>query len=226
MKIFSLDSPFHKYGTILFDLIVLSLLWFVLSGTFLFIPALMSDELITGLIPLIIMSFLMPTATAAVLNSVNHVFIKEDGYLMGSFFTIYRRKFLRCLGLGGVSLLLFSISAFNLWSVTYGPIELSFLGGIYLFIYAEYLMITTYASALLTETDMSVKKLMKYAFLLSNKHIAYSLGIFVPMIIIGLMLLETNNLLILIFGSGPSLWFIGWLLYTKVFDKYYLDKLA
>jgi len=205
MRFFSLDSSFHKYGTILFDLIVLSVLWFFITfGT---------------------LGILAPMATAAVFNSLNHVMIKEDGYLMASFFGVFKGKFLRSIGLSLVGAVLFGFAIFNVWSITYGPVDMPYLLGLYLMIFVEVLVSMIIASALLAETDMKLKTLVKYGFLLANKHFLISLASLGALGLILLLVLQTNNLLFIFAGMAPAFWFIAWLLHTKVFEKYYLDKL-
>ncbi len=205
MKFFSLDSPFQKYGTILFDLIALNVFWLIIT--------------------LATLGFLSPMTNSAMFNSINHTFIAEDGYMTRSFFTIFRRKLLRGLGLSLIGFLMYGLAAFNIWSVYSGMFSASFLMPFYLVLLAEIAVTMLFASALLAETDMSIKLLLKYGFLLSVKHALISLFCIVGIIGLAYLSVFVNPIFALI-GVAPLFWYMGWLIYTKVFSKYYLDKLV
>lgn len=205
MKFFSLDSGFHKYGTILFDLIALSIFWFFTAfGT---------------------IGLLAPLASAAMFNSINHTMIEEDGYMTASYFSTIKSKFVKSLGLTLIGLLLFGMSIFNIWSVWSGLFTAGFLLPLYLLIFFEVTVTMLFACALLTETSMNLKQLMKYGFLLSNKHFLISLACIAGILGLGYLGLF-HNLIFFFIGVGPLFWLFTWLIYTKVFTKYYLDKLA
>jgi len=204
MKFFSLDSDFHKYGTILFDLIVLSALWFI------------TVFLTLGL--------LSPLANAAMFNSMNHTLIEEDGYMMQSYFILFKKKFFKALGLTLIGILLFGMASFNIYTVVSGIFKASFLLPLYLLVFAEVTIIMLFASALLAETDMTLKQLMKYGFLLSNKHILVTLACLGSIVALGYLCVMYNPMFMLI-GLAPLFLLHTWLIYTKVFSKYHLDKL-
>lgn len=204
MKFFSLDSGFHKYGTILFDLIALSVFWFFTAfGT---------------------IGLLTPLANTAIFNSINHTLIEEDGYMMKSYFGTFKTKFVKSLGLTLVGFVLYAISIFNIWSIWSGLFSAGFLLPLYLLIFTEVTITMLYASALLSETDMSVKGLLKYGFLLANKHFLVSLACIAGIIALAYVGIF-QNLLFLFVGVAPLFWLFTWLIYTKVFTKYYLEKL-
>lgn len=206
MSFFSIDGPFQRYGTILFDLIVLGLLWFFIS--------------------LFSLGILMPLATSALMNSIQHVLIDEDGYLMASFFSIFKKKFLKSLGLTVIGGVLFGISIFNIWSILFGHVNMPYLIGVYLILLLEVTLTMIYACALMTETDMKLKQLLKYGFLLANKHILISLAVIGSIVAVFIMTYYVNNALIILMSIAPLFWFISWLIYKKVFIHYHLEKLV
>lgn len=206
MRFFSLDSSFHKYGTILFDMMVLGFFWFFISfGT---------------------LGLLMPTATAGVFNSINHVMIKEDGYLLRSFFGVFKGKVLRNIGLSLTSALFLGFASFNIWSVASGVVDMPYLIGLYVVIFLEVVVTMVFASALLAESDMTLTRLIKYGFLLANKHFLVALATIGTFVLMAALVLLTGNLLFFFLGMIPALWFIAWMIYTKVFEHYHLDKLV
>ncbi len=205
MRFFSLDSGFHKYGTILFDLIALSVLWFItVFGT---------------------LGLLAPLGNTAMFNSINHTLIKDDGYMSRSYFVVFKTKILKSLGLTLVGAVLFGISFFNIWTVYSGIFQASFLLPLYIMILSEATITMLYASALLAETDMTLKQLIKYGFLLGNKHFLISVGCLAGIFAIGYMGVFQNMLFFFV-GMAPLFWLFTWLIYTKVFNNYYLDKLV
>ena len=205
MRFFSLDSGFHKYGTILFDLIALSAFWFfTVFGT---------------------IGILTPLANTAMFNSINRTLVVEDGYMTKSYFIVFKTKILKSLGLSLVGFVLFGISLFNLWTVYTGLFNASFLLPLYIMILSEVTITMLFASALLAETDMGVKQLIKYGFLLSNKHFLISVACIAGIFAIGYLGIF-QNLLFFFIGTAPLFWLFTWLIYTKVFTNYHLDKLV
>lgn len=204
MRFFSLDSGFHKYGTILFDLIALSAFWFfTVFGT---------------------IGILAPLANTAMFNSINHTLVAEDGYMTKSYFVVFKTKIIKSLGLTLVGLVLFGISFFNIWTVYTGIFNASFLLPLYIMILSEVVITMLFASALLAETDMTLKLLVKYGFLLGNKHFAISLLCLAGIITLGYLGIF-HNFLFFFIGIAPLFWLFTHLIYTKVFSNYYLDKL-
>lgn len=205
MRFFSLDSGFHKYGTILFDLIALSAFWFfTVFGT---------------------IGLLTPLANTAMFNSINHTLVAEDGYMTKSYFIVFKTKILKSLGLTLVGILLFGVSLFNIWTVYTGIFQASFLLPLYIMILSEVIITMLYASALLAETDMTLKQLIKYGFLLGNKHFLISIACLVAMFGVGYLGIF-QNLLFFFIGTAPLFWLFTWMIYTKVFTNYYLEKLV
>ncbi len=205
MKFFSLDSAFHKYGTLLFDFIMLNVFWFFTCiGT---------------------LGILMPLANASMFNSMHHAIIEEDGYVMKEYFAVFRYKFLRSLGLSLMALLMYGITGFNIYAVWIGLFDASFLLPLYLVFFIEVTMTLTFAYALMAETDMKIKQLIKYGFLLSNKHFFVSLGCLASIIAVLFFTYYYNNLIIIFIATAPAFWVMTKLIYGKVLPKYYLDKL-
>ncbi len=205
MKFLSLDSGFHKYGTILFDLIALSVLWFLtVFGTF---------------------GLLAPLANTAIFNSINHTLILDDGYMTRSYFIVFKTKILKSLGLTLVGIVLFGVSLFNIWTVYSGIFQASFLLPLYIMFLSEVTITMLYASALLAETDMTIKQLMKYGFLLSNKHFLMSLGCLAGIFAVVYLGVFQNPIFFFI-GTAPLFWLFTWLIYAKVFNNYHLEKLV
>ncbi len=205
MKLFSLDSAFHRYGTIVFDLVALNVFWFFTS--------------------IFTLGILMPVGNAALFHSVYHVIIEEEGYMAKTYFSVIKRKFIKGLGLTLIGALLFGISIFNLWTVYSGMINIVYLLPLYIMIFFEVTITMLFAYALLGETDMSLKQLMKYGFLLSNKHLLTSILSIAIIAAIGYLVIFVNPLL-LILAVAPGFWLMALLIHKRCFSKYYLEKLV
>ena len=204
MRFFSMDGPFNKYGTILFDLVALSALWLLIN--------------------MFSFGLLIPLTTAGLFNAVKHVFIDEDGYLLGSFFGVFRRRLLPGLGLTAIGLGLYGLTAFNIWAVWSGLFNISFLMPLYLMITIEVTMTMGMACALLAETDMTLVQLMKYGFILSNRHMPITILCIAAVALVAGACIFYNFALAFI-ATGAVFWLMGWLIQTRIFSKYYLDKL-
>lgn len=206
MKFFSLDSGFHKYGTIVFDMIALNIFWLITS----------------------LFGLLAPVSNAALFHSIYHVIVEEEGYMTKTYFGIIKNKFIRGLQLTLVSIPAFALAVFNL-IISYRAMAtgsfMQYLIGLYLLITAELVITSLFAHALLGETDMTLKQLLKYGFLLSNKHLLTSVLCLIIVIGMGAAVIFINPIVILVVGA-VGFWLMSLLIHKRVFTKYYLDKLV
>jgi len=203
MNFFSLDSPFHKYGTMVFDMVLLNFLWLFTS----------------------VLSFgiLFPLASAGLFHGIYQVVILEDGYILKTYFSVFKKKIIRSLGLTFMTFLLYGLAVLNIWSVWSGYIDMIFLLPIYIFLLFETMITLTFSYALLGETEMSLKQLMKYGFLLANKHLVAS---FICVIaIVALIVATAFSILTLFFLVAPAYWLMTTVIHKGVLSKYHLDKL-
>lgn len=205
MNFFSLDSPFQKYGTIVFDLLMLNIFWFF--TTFLSF------------------GILFPLASAALFHSVYNVIIKQEGYMMRLYFSVIKEKFLKSLLLSLISFVLYGICFFNIWTVWTGLVDIIYLLPLYFVILFEVCITLLYAYALLGETDMNLKQLIKYGFLLAHKHLLTSI-LCILIIVATTFILYVTNLVPVIFIMAPVFLLMAYLIHKRVFDKYHLDKLV
>lgn len=207
MKFFSLDSGFHKYGTIIFDMIALNVFWLITSMFGLFAPV----------------------SNAALFHSIYHVVVEEEGYMTKTYFNIIRKKFVKGLILTLISFVLFGLGIFNLYTVRSGMINLGYfnylLQSLYIMILFEITITVLFSHALLGETDMTVKQLMKYGFLLSNKHLLTSILSVVVIAAMAAAVLLINPILLLVVVS-VGFWLMTLMIHKRCFTKYYLDKLV
>ncbi len=205
MRIFSLDGPVQKYGTIIFDMMALTFIWlFATSISF---------------------TILLPLATAGFLNSINRTMIAKDGYMLAGFFEPIRKNTLRNILITATIFVAVAASVFNLWAFISGALPYYYLIPIYLSVFFEIIIISIFSLALMMETQMTYTQVFKFAFILGNKHIFKSLLIFLVIVLTVGASLYINYFLILL-SIAPAHIIIANIVYKGVFSKYYLDKLV
>jgi uncharacterized membrane protein YesL len=151
VKIFDLDGPFQKYGTIVFDILVMNTLWFLLTF---FSVGLLSGPALTG-------------TYAGIYSGV----VTNEGYTFKQFFVRFKRRFLISFIFGLLSLFIISISFLNLYLVLTSSFGTIWLLPVYMFVLIESSVITAFGYPLLAHTDLKLKDLIKTAFYLANKHL-------------------------------------------------------
>ncbi len=157
MKIFSLDGPFQKYGTMLFDLLLLNLLW--------------------GLSVVLTLGIGTGAATTALFYTVNKSVIGDKGYLMSNYFKSFKSNFVQAtlvwLILGAAyALVLVNLFVFDLRSFSGGSI-LVIVNYVVLY---QLTILIIYIFPVMSKIE--IKKIRGYfltAFRLSNAHIISSI---------------------------------------------------
>lgn len=205
MKLFSLDGSFHRYGSIAFDMIALNVFWIFTS--------------------LATLGLLLPLGNAALFHTVYHVIIEEEGYMAKTYFGIIKQKFFKSLALTLIGAVLYGLALFNIWTVYSGIVDIVYLLPLYIMIFFEVLITMLFAYALLGETDMTIKQLMKYGFLLANKHMLTSI-LSVMIIVLAIAIIIFANPILLLIVIAPAFYLMSQLIHKRCFSKYYLDKLV
>lgn len=197
MRLFSLDGPFQKWGTIAFDLMILDLYWFFIS-TFSF-------------------GLLMGPANVALYKAVHTSVIHAESSPTKAFFSTFKNKFKRSFlgSLLGLFALISSVAAIY-WS-TVGLIP-NWTFPIYFALVLYIIMIFPYFMALINETEFKLIKLIKFSFILAVRHLPTTLLILIVMAL-GIVLVFYNMLLILIVVS-PMYVAISYLITDKILSKY------
>ncbi len=170
MKIFDLEGPFQRYGTIVFDIIVVNLLWILLTF---FTFGILSGPATTG-------------AYAALYSGV----ITSEGYTFKQFFKRFKRRFVQSLLFGIVNAIAVGLSLFNLYMILYKAFGSAWMLPIYLFVLIEISFVFAYVYPLLAHSSLSMRDVLKYSFFIANRHLPTTvLASFLNGIIVGLCLL-------------------------------------
>ncbi len=205
MKIFDLDGPFQHYGTIVFDVLVLNIVWLLLT---VFSAGILSGPALTGLY-------------AGMYAGV----VSGKGYPFKQFFRRFKKRFLTSLLVGLFTMFFVVVSLFNIfliWTNQFGSV---YILPFYLFIFIEISFISTYAFPLLAHSDLKFLDIIKNSFLLANKHLPWtvlaSLFNTVAIIIIILIFLGAVELFVfMFFGMGIITWLNSTIITKKILTQY------
>ncbi len=205
MKLFDLDGPFQRYGSMVFDILVVNILWLLLTF--------FSFGILSG------------PATTAAYSSLYTSIISEEGYMLKQFFKVFRKRFFSALIFGIFSLLLILISLFNIFMIFTESFGTIWLLPVYMFIFIEVGFISTFAYPLLAHTHGKLMEIIKTAFFLANKHLLTA--ILASLINAGLLYLILNvvlgaiNMFIYVFFVGGIVFSINSYLISKRVLKQY-----
>ncbi len=151
--------------------------------------------------------------------------IAKDGYMLKGFFAPIKERFLKAIALNFTLLILIGFSSFNLYAVLSGMLNYVFLIPLYLVLFLEVSMCSIVSLALLMETDLGYKDLLKFGFALSNRHMLWSLLMGVIVIITIILAIIFTPLSLLITSPIAHL-IVAEITHRKILANYHLDKLG
>lgn len=197
--IFRLDGPFFKYGTILADVIILTVLWFVCS------------------LPLITVG----VATTALFYVATKQTTEREGYVTSNFFRSFKENFFQGLLvtviLAVVGFIIFESIRFS-ELVTDGREIILTLDYIAAF---EVLIVTLYIFPLMSRFDMKTTELFRAAFFLANRHMVTTITCFALFAAV-ILLCRFINPVFFVASIGLYAYISSFML-MKVFRKYCPD---
>lgn len=193
---FRLDGPFFKYGTLLADIIILTLLWHFCSIAIITIGA----------------------STTAVYYVTTRMISNNESYITKDFFKSFIGNFIQ-------STIAFIIIAALLGIIAFDIRALSAFGGMWLLfvtlqliIGAEIVMSSIYIFPLIARFDMKLIDIFKTAFFMANKHIFTTitcLALLIATVCLVLFLYQFA----LIFAVGAYAYITSFML-LRIFKKY------
>ena len=150
---FSLDGAFNKYGGMLADTIILSLMWFLLS------------------LPLVTIG----ASTSALFYVSTRRIAEREGYITSDFWEAFKSNFGRGTKLWLIVFALFVVLGFNL-------LNAGAVGQLSRVVFAAQIIIAVQASLmcvyifpLTARFDMGIKQTIRSAFFMANRHLLTSL---------------------------------------------------
>ncbi len=194
-----IDGPFFKYGTILADIIILTILWAVCS------------------IPL----FTLGVSTAALFYVTTKQVSDKEGYVTANFFRSFKENFIQ--GIIATVILLFA--AFVVYTsirfsavISSGREIILTLDCIAAF---EVIIVSVYIFPLMSRFDMKLTELFKMAFFLSNRHMFTTLTCVILFAAIVLFCLFINPIFIM--ASVGIYAYVSSFMLMRIFRKYCPD---
>lgn len=200
MNFFNIDGPFQRIGSLVFDVLVLGLLWTIIS--------------IVGV------GVTIGVVTTALYTSIYYNLIKDEGYVYKTFFSAIKTKFLKSTIVWLILVILYLIMYFNITSITQGVLDLPWLLPVYYSLTIELIFITLYIFPLLSTSDLGIKKLFKFSFILANKHLPSSFLSLIVFILSFVVLYILNNLLLIIIIVPISIYLLSQIIIKRILTQY------
>lgn len=197
-KWLGLDSKFYKWGTLLGDLIIITLLWLVCS-----IPV-----------------FTIGASTTALYYVTTRQLSNREGYVTRDFFKSFKQNFLEATAVTFIIGILLAIVYINL-SFFNPDTTISVI--IYLIQYVilyEIIIFTIYVFPVLSRFDLKLGALIKTSFFMANRHLLTTITCAILFVAIVMIFKKCGILIILcagVYGILTSLMFM------KLFRKYVPD---
>ncbi|MBC8543646.1 YesL family protein [Bianquea renquensis] len=177
---FSLDGPFVKYGTLVFDMIYLNVLWLFMGGP-LIILLLMSTGLLGVIPPAVgmVLLFLIMLHSGVATTALSYTLGKKqrgtESYTFRDFWHGYKTNYKQAIIVSLILSLLFCLLGWNLYLLTvnagtFGKMVYVLLP-LQLFVALELLFVSIYIYPLLARFEMKTKDLFRYSFFMANKHL-------------------------------------------------------
>lgn len=186
-----LDSKFYKYGTLLADLIILTMLWFLCC-----IPVITFGAATTG----------MYYVTTRQLSN-------REGYVTKDFFKSFKSNFLQATIMTVIFLIMAGIVLINIVYLSGSSI----LYPIQFVLYYEVTIVAIYCFPILSRFDMKTGQILKTAFFMANKHLLTTWTCLILLVAIVLICLQYPILIVLCAGVYAIL---TSMMFMKVFRKY------
>jgi len=194
---FSLEGPFYKFGSILADIMILSLIWLVCSIPFVTVGA----------------------STTAVYYVMTRRISNREGYIFRDFFSSFKSNFMKSTGVWLLTLLVLGILYINIRNIEVVeneimrliilPFQICFI--------IELCLLHLYVYCIIARFDMNFKETLKTAFFMANKHLLTSIGSLVLAVVIVLACVMYP--LFALIAIGVFIYLQSFLL-IKVFKKY------
>lgn len=233
-EVFGSGGPISRAGSLLADILIANLTWFVLGGPAIWlvmamlpwhIPTLIWNlgefSLTINLIGLIFVIVLIGPATTAIFAALGKTQRHEESYILKDFWKSFRQNFVQALIT--IPLALFALMMiYSAWveinnQALFGPL-LYVTIPVQIFVGVEIIFLFIYMYPLLARFEMPTKDLLKYSLLMANKHLPSTLIIFL-LFVATLAATFLWNLGIGLFGFGVYVYLACFLL-ERVFKNY------
>ena len=150
---FNLDGPFNKYGGMMADAMILSVLWFVFS------------------IPIITMG----AANTALFYVTTRRISEREGYIIRDFWHAFTTNFVRATKLWLIVLVVIFFTMFNLLNLHLLGNMSAFLFPLQILVLIQLSFISVFLFPAIARFDMGFKQTLKTCFYMANRHMLTSI---------------------------------------------------
>ena len=196
---FNVEGDFHRWASLIADIVLISLLWIVFS------------------VPLLTLG---PSTTAAYYVCTKKV-SGRDGYVIQGFFKSFKENFFKSTFALIILVVLGTVLIFNMMLLDGDTVQFApFILIAQYFIFLQLIFVAMYVFALIARFEMKLGRLIRIAFLLSNRHILFTMINLVLLAVLFMAAVEFP--LLFMFVGGIYIYLSSYLL-VRVFRKHYPD---
>jgi len=205
--IFNLDGPFYRFGSVLWDIMALSLLWILFS-----LPV-----------------FTIGASTTALYYVMTKRVSKKEGYITRDFWRSFICNFKQStliwlLGAAGVLLIVFNIRLIfdNPESLALPPKLLMIMLPMQILLLIEFVLFGLYVFPIIARFDIRGKTLFKTAMLMAHKHLPSSVMLLLMFFTLASFVYVSPNLFLIVFFPGIYAYAAAFF-FVRIFRKYRPD---
>lgn len=190
-EFFGAEGPLYRFGGVLFDIFYVNILWMIFGGALavlilnmLPLPDTAFVNVLKFILDYVFLLHLGPASTAS-LAALGKRARKEESYTFRDFWKSYKQNYKQALGVTALLSVFVVMLGYSVWvefhnKALFGKM-LYVTVPVQAFVSLELVIVLLYLYALLARFEMTNRDLLKYAFLMGNKHIPTTLlclGIF------------------------------------------------
>jgi len=174
MKGFKIDGALLRIGTIVFDLLILDILWVVISA--------LSLGILAG------------NATVAMENAIYHGIILNEGNTLPIFFSNLKRRFIFVLLFSVAFIFISAFAIFDLFLLNQMGGHMKMLQPVFIAVLLLLLLVSPYVTALLSQTQLKARATIRMAFLLTFRHVGISILCLIAALLVGVGIYATYGM--------------------------------
>lgn len=199
MKIFNFDGPIYRFGTNVFDLFILNIIWVFIS--------------------ILSVGLLMGNASVSLYYTINKYVLKREGRLLETYFRRFKQRFVPTFLYSIISLAVLAFSIYNIFLLIRNQTQISWLVIIFLIIPIYLLLTAPYVIGLLAHTELKLRDIIINSIVFMFKHFLISL-VCLFIILSVIVLSYITSFIGMVFLVAPAFLLISLLINKKVFSKY------
>lgn len=193
---FNIDGAFHRYASLVTDIVIISVLWIMFSW------------------PIITMG----AATTAAYYVCTKKASGREGYLLAGFFKSFKENFLKATAATLLLLLVGGILVLNMSLLDDEIIFANIILVVQYFLLVQLVFVGMYVFPLIARFEMKLGQVFRAGFLLANRHLLLALGKLA--MVFALIFASIYFPLLIIFAGGIYI-YISSFIFVRVFRKHY-----